>query len=766
MRPEKRLTAGCDRALTLAFEASGELGHSYVGSEHLLLGLALEGGAAARALRSCGFDEGRIRRLIVEVLGRGTAGVRPTQGFTPRVRNIIEAAAAEAERQGEPMADTRHMLLALLREGDSLAMKLLATGGLDGSRLLRELGEAPKPRRESAPRSPRRPEVRALGNYVTDLTEKADRGELDPLIGRERELGRLREILCRRSKNNPLLLGDPGVGKTALAEGLAQSLLLPDAPECLSEKRILSLDLGSLVAGTKYRGDFEDRLRGLLEEVRSAGNIILFIDEMHMLIGAGAAEGAIDAANILKPLLGRGNVQIIGATTQEEYRRHILKDAALARRFQPIDLPEPTAEEAERILFGLREKYEAHHGLTISPEAIRAAVSLSSRYIPDRFLPDKAIDLMDEAAARVRLSPAPETPPTSFILGPEGLTAERTVTASDVAAVAERWTGIPVEKLTERESRRLESLEGRLKERVMGQDGAVAALAGAIRRGRAGLKDPRRPLGSFLLAGPTGVGKTELCRALAEALFGSEEDLLRLDMSEYSEKFTSSRLIGAPPGYVGSEEGGLLTERIRRRPYSVVLFDELEKAHPEVLDLLLQILEDGRLTDAHGRTADFRSAVVVMTSNAGSAALTEQHAPLGFAPADAAAAREERIRRELRGAFRPEFLNRIDEVLIFRPLGEESLEAIARKLTDEVAVRLEDLGITLSIGEGVLAALAKEGHDPLYGARPLRRCIRRALEDPLTELLLSGALSPGGRGVVTLEDGEIQVRAEAGANAR
>ncbi len=750
LRGENRLSGQSSRALTLAFEAAAELGHSYVGSEHILLGLSMEGtGTAARCLRSCGFDEARIRNLLTEALGRGAAGTRPAQGFTPRAKSIIEAAAAEAENQGQSLVDTQHLLLAILREGDSLALRLLSAGGLDGSRLLRELGER-NPERgapRTAKQQSRKSDARTLSAYTTDLTEAARRGQLDPVFGRETELGRMREILCRRSKNNPLLLGDPGVGKTALAEGLAQSLLEEDVPDRLYGKRILSLDMGAIVAGTKYRGDFEERLRNLLEEVRSAGDIILFIDEMHMLVGAGAAEGAIDASNILKPLLSRGCIQVIGATTREEYRRYLLRDAALSRRFQPIDLREPTQEEAVHILTGLRPRYEAYHRIAITQEAVEAAVRLSSRYVCDRFLPDKAIDLMDEAAARVVLRSAAGS------REPAGQ-----VESADVADVAAEWTGIPVAAMTLEEGQRLMALEGELKKRVIGQDAAVAAVAAAVRRGRAGLKEPGRPIGSFLFAGPTGVGKTELCLALAEALFGSEKDLIRLDMSEYSEKFTASRLIGAPPGYVGSDEGGLLTELIRRKPYSVVLFDELEKAHTEVLDLLLQILEDGRLTDAHGRTADFRSAVIVMTTNAGASAIAEQRLPLGFLPPGFPPDREEPVRRELRQVFRAELLNRVDEIQVFHPLEEESLVRIAQKLIDGLTARLAALDIRLETEEGVPEALARRGCDPVFGARPLRRCLRRWLEDPLTDRLLEGSLPPGSRAIAALEDGHIRIR--------
>ncbi|MBR4691368.1 MAG: ATP-dependent Clp protease ATP-binding subunit [Oscillospiraceae bacterium] len=766
MRESSHLTPGARQSLTLAFESAAELGHSYVGSEHILLGLALENsGAAARCLKSCGFDGARIRRLLADSLGRGSPGTRPAQGFTPRAQSVIEAAAEEAEVRGQALVDTQHLLLALLREGDSLALQLLSSAGLDGGRLLRELEDTSFPRPGGRGGTPgRQTAKKAVSKFpagcVSDLTEAAAAGRLDPVFGREPELNRLMEILCRRTKNNPLLLGDPGVGKTALAEGLAQALLEGDAPEPLCGKRILSLDMGGLVAGTKYRGDFEDRLRNLLEELESSRDAILFIDEMHMLIGAGAAEGAVDASNILKPLLGRSRIQVIGATTAEEYRRYVQKDAALARRFQPLSLREPAPEEAERILLGLRPRYEAHHRLRISDGAVHAAVALGSRYVPDRFLPDKAIDLMDEAAARVRLG-APSSPAGG---------SPRRVEASDVAAVASEWTGIPLSELTGEDRQRLLDLEDTLRRRVIGQDAAVAAVAAAVRRGRAGLGDPERPVGSFLFAGPSGVGKTELCRALAEALFGSERDLIRLDMSEYAEKFTASRLVGAPPGYVGSEEGGLLTERVRRRPYSVVLFDEVEKAHRDVLDLLLQILEDGRLTDAHGRVADFRSTVIVMTSNAGASLLTDRRAPLGFRREDASAdagEREERLRQELRQVFRPELLNRIDGICVFCPLEAPALTRIAGRMTEKLASRLEALGIGLELSEGVTEYLASADRDAALGARPLRRRITKLLEEPLTDRLLEGSLPPGSAAVVSLECGTlcIDVKAPAAADA-
>ena len=790
MRNERKLTKAAEKAVQLSYQAAAELGHSYVGSEHLLLGIAMEGGAASRHLSAAGFSPERLRTLLTEAVGRGTPGTQPAQGLTLRAKGLLESASAIAEEYSQTAVEPTHLLLAILRDGDSLALRMLAAGGLDGYALTKELhallsGEML--RRSAPPQShtaPRRSDTRTLDSYSVDLTAQAQAGKLDPVCGREREISRVRQILCRRTKNAPLLLGEPGVGKTAVAEGLAQALLLPDAPQQLSGRRIISLDMGALVAGTKYRGDFEERLRAVLDEVKEAGNDILFIDELHTLIGAGAAEGAIDASNILKPLLGRGQIAVIGATTRAEYQKYVEKDAALARRFQPVDIPEPTEAQTEAILSGLRPKLEAHHRIAITDEAIRAAVTLSTRYIAGRFQPDKAIDLLDEAASRVRSEPV-EQPDFSLLeaevrrvrermetaaaahafeeaagfrdreaflrktleharsnwtFSPE---PRRKLTAEDVAQAAAMWTGIPLASLTESESVRLAGLEETLRKRVVGQDEAVRTVAAAIRRSRTGLKEPGRPTGSFFLLGPSGTGKTELCRALAEALFGSEKALLRLDMSEYAEPASVTRLIGSPPGYAGYDEGGYLTEKLRQRPYCVVLFDELEKAHPTVCDLLLQILEDGILTDSRGRKADFRSAVLVMTGNVGAEHLSGKHLRPGFSASASVKQDEqiERVRASLRERFRPELLNRMDEILIFRPLALPELTRIAEKLLNELKARLAEQKIGFQAEEGVADWLAKNALEPENGARPLRRLICRTLTDPASDLILSGQLT-------------------------
>ena len=595
---------------------------------------------------------------------------------------------------------------------------------------------------------PRRAETKTLDLYSRDLTALAAQGALDPVIGREREITRAIQILSRRRKNNPVLIGEPGVGKTAVAEALAQKISEGNVPDDLRGKRLVSLDLTSMIAGTKYRGDFEERVKAVLREVEHSGNVILFIDELHNIVGAGSAEGAIDAANILKPALGRDALQIVGATTLEEYRRHIEKDAALERRFQLIRISEPNAEESLRILHGIRQRLELHHHLTIADEALEAAVQLSVRYLGDRMLPDKAIDLVDEASSRVRMKLA------SF---PEGV---GTVLAEDIAQVVSQCTGIPVAAITRDESRRLLHMEETLARRVMGQEDAVRAVSAAVRRSRVGLGDPHRPIGSFLFLGPTGVGKTELCRSLAETLFGDEKALIRVDMSEYMERHSVSRLIGSPPGYVGHEEGGQLTEAVRRKPYSVVLFDEIEKAHEDVFNLFLQVMEDGCLTDSFGRKVDFRNTVIVMTSNIGAKAITENRTPLGFAPRDSNRERTDRdiralVLKDLRRTFRPEFINRVDEIIVFHQLSRSVLRQIAQKLLEGVSERMEKTGICLSVDDSALDALVQLGFDPIYGARPLRRAIRTAIEDPAAELLLSGALSEGDTALVCSRDGKI-----------
>ena len=797
---DNRFTPRAQNALRLAQAAAEELGHSYVGSEHLLLGLLREeAGAAHRCLAEQSVTGEKAREAIVEVVGMGLAGLAPPQGLTPRAKRVIENAVGESSRMGGGYVGTEHLLLGILKENGTMAMRVLTSLGADPRKLQAALlqrmsvvqrlpREAPTriaaPRREEVPRS------KVLEQFTRSLNALAREGKLDPVVGREREIARCIRILSRRTKNNPVLVGEPGVGKTAVAEGLAQRVVSGDVPEELMGKNILSIDLAAMLAGTKYRGEFEERVKNALTEIRRMGNVILFIDELHTIVGAGSAEGAVDAANILKPALSRSEIRVIGATTRDEYRRYIEKDAALERRFQPVTVEEPSPEAAVEILMGLRDKYEAHHKLAVSDEAVAAAVELSRRYLPDRYLPDKAIDLMDEACARVRMECETRSPDLKelenrlssvrgekeeAIAGQDYEAAARlrdveedfadqlqearrrwndgrtndliAVTEEDVAAVAAEWTGIPVQRLTQDEGERLLELENTLKERLVGQDEAVSAVARAIRRGRVGLKEPNRPTGSFLLLGPSGVGKTELCRTLAAAMFGQEEALIRIDMSEYAESHAASRLVGSPPGYVGHEDGGQLTEKIRKRPYSVVLFDEIEKAHPEVWNLLLQILEDGCLTDSHGRKADFRNAVVVMTSNVGARQITSGHS-LGFAgEEDGEKVRQDRVRRsvtdELKRTFRPEFLNRIDDTIVFRQLGEQDLREIACRMLEETAQRMRPLGLTLRAEEAAIEKLAKECYDPTNGARPLRRALRQKVEDVAAEGILSGRFQKG-----------------------
>ena len=773
----KRFTDKANTALNLALQGAQEMGHTYVGTEHLLLGLLREGsGVAAVVLGARGITAASYARQIRDVQGGGSDSILTAEDFTPRARAAMDAALTDAALAGVRFAGTEHLLAAILRDDTGVAVRLLTR--LDGRprELLADLervGETPAAPRTKTGRTP------VLDQYGRDLTALARGGRLDPVIGREEEIGRVIRILCRRTKNNPCLIGEPGVGKTAVVEGLARRMAAGDVPDMLRDKRLLTLDLTGMVAGTKYRGDFEERIKNAVAEVSRAGDVLLFIDELHNLIGAGAAEGAVDAANILKPVLARGEFQLIGATTITEYRRHIEKDAALERRFQPVTVGEPTPQQALTVLQGLRQQYEHHHRVRIGEDALAAAVDLSVRYIPDRYLPDKAIDLMDEAAARVRLEQA--APPTALV----GVAAAKQealarqdlplaaawrqretelavttaveegdlpcVTARDIAAVVAVWTGIPAAGVTVEEGRRLQGLEQTLHRRVVGQEEAVSAVARAVRRGRVGLQDPDRPDGSFLFLGPTGVGKTALCKALAEALFGDEKAMIRLDMSEYMEKHTVSRLLGSPPGYVGHEEGGQLTEAVRRRPYSVVLLDEIEKAHPDLFNILLQVLEEGQLTDAAGRRVDFRNTILIMTSNVGGRRMAGQ-GQMGFAPTawDPAAHRAAAM-AELRQTFRPEFLNRIDEIVLFRPLEQEQVEAIANGMLERLCKRLQSHGYGMNVGEGVAAKLARAGWDPTYGARPLRRALQTLVEDPLAEKLLEGAYRRGDTVTLSME---------------
>jgi ATP-dependent Clp protease ATP-binding subunit ClpC len=812
MRFEDRFTEKAKEALNLAHEAAAELGHGYVGSEHVLLGISRqENGTATRVLRESGIDSAIILELINKYVGRGESGQMPPQGLTPRAKRIIELAIAEASRLRHNYVGTEHLLLGILREHDSVAARIIVATGIDPNKMYTDIlnifESARFSRKGQSPgRVNRGSETKTLDQFSRDLTAMALKGELDPVIGRQDEIQRVVQILSRRTKNNPVLIGEPGVGKTAIAEGLAQRIINDDVPELLRDKRVVTLDLTGMVAGTKYRGDFEERIKTAIEEVQKAKDVILFIDELHTIIGAGAAEGAIDAANIIKPALGRGEIQIIGATTLDEYRKHIEKDAALERRFQPVVINEPSQEESVQILKGLRDRYEAHHKLKITDEAIDAAVSMSVRYINDRFLPDKAIDLVDEAASRVRMDSLRLPPDIKEIesrkasistekeaaiqnqdferaaklrdeekkLAEEieaarekwkahGDKSEISVMPDDIAAVVSGWTGIPVTSITEDESERLLKMEEILHRRVVGQDEAVRAVAKAIRRGRVGLKDPKRPIGSFLFLGPTGVGKTELCKALAEAMFGDEDAMLRLDMSEYMEKHTVSKLIGSPPGYVGYDEGGQLTEKVRRRPYSVILFDEIEKAHEDVYNILLQIMEDGILTDSQGRRVDFKNAIVVMTSNVGAKNLTEKRTKLGFElsdnkPTDEIATMEElreAVMGDLRKTFKPEFLNRVDDIIVFHQLTRENIKEISYKMIEVVAARMADLEIYLSADDSAVSLLADKGFDPVYGARPLRRAIQSAIEDAAAEKILDGSLQKGAKVLATVKDGTV-----------
>ena len=817
---ENKFTPRAEEALRLSQEAAEEMGHGYVGSEHLLLGLIREEeGIAHRVLSEYGVTDEMVCDVLQRSVGKGLSGTAPSQGLTPRAKSVVELAVSEAARMGSSYIGTEHLLMGILREGGNMALRILRTMGVDPkkmySSIVQKLNDTPHTVTSGASTANRESDKKnkTLAEFTRDLTEAARAGKLDPVIGREKEIQRVIQILSRRTKNNPVLIGEPGVGKTAIAEGLAERIASGDVPEELLDKKLLSLDLSGMVAGTKYRGEFEERIKNTLAEVKKAGNVILFIDELHTIVGAGSAEGAVDAANIIKPALGRGEIRVIGATTLNEYRKYIEKDAALERRFQPVTVGEPTPEATLEILKGLRDKYESHHKLTITDEALEAAVQLSKRYIGDRFLPDKAIDLMDEAASQVRMTAEASSPDLKAL--EEKITAlhrEKTeavaaqdfekaaqlrdieknyqeqveieqdnwrkqlaqnrgnVTADDVAKVVAGWTGIPVTRLTEDESMRLLKLEEKLHQRVVGQDEAVNAVAKAIRRSRVGLKDPKRPIGSFLFLGPTGVGKTELCKTLAEAMFGDENAMVRIDMSEYMEKHTVSRLVGSPPGYVGHKEGGQLTEKVRRKPYSVVLFDEIEKAHEDVWNILLQILEDGIVTDSQGRKVDFKNTIIVMTSNVGAKNITADAARLGFDGSEKGEKESEEVRfdrirdavmADLKRTFRPEFLNRIDEIIVFRQLTEDNIRQIARRMLDVTGARMAQQGITLAADDDAVAELARDGFDPQYGARPLRRAIQSMVEDAVAEKMLEGQLKSGDTAHVRLRDGKVVIESEA-----
>ena len=794
------------RVLSVAQKEAQAMRHPYVGTEHLLLALVAEARDDVPDLPESMTEEA-VRSAIRIFIGQGT-GLQAPLELTPRAKKLLESSVREAQRLGHPYVTSAHIWLALLGESEGVAARILTSPGCDREQLrksvLRQMagepvrGATPSPTDESAEGGSRS----ALAEYGTDLTRRAQQGELDPVVGREKEIERIVQILSRRTKNNPVLIGEPGVGKTAVAEGLAQRMIAGAIPETLIGKRLISLDVGALVAGTKFRGEFEERLKNLMREISAAGDVILFIDELQNIIGAGKGEGAMDAANILKPALSRGELQCIGATTRDEYRKNIEKDAALSRRFQPVTVDEPTQDESFEILRGLRDKYEAHHRVRITDEALRAAVTLSARYITDRYLPDKAVDLMDEAASRVRI--AAFTAPPDLKAQEERLacisrekqeaidhqdyeraarlrdsehavrdeiadkraeweksklSGQSVVTEEDIAQVVSAWTGVPVQRMTEGESERLLHLEDILHQRVIGQDEAISAVSRAIRRARAGLQDPRRPIGSFIFLGPTGVGKTELCRALGEAMFGDENALIRLDMSEYMEKHTVSRMVGAPPGYVGFDEGGQLTEAVRRKPYSVVLFDEIEKAHPDVFNMLLQILDDGRLTDSNGRVVNFSNCVIVMTSNAGAHAINDGRV-MGFggdgSPSDYVGMKN-RVMKAVKQVFRPEFINRVDELVVFHALTQEEILQIADLMLRQMQKRLSGMGITLSYDAAVTRLLAEAGYDEKFGARPLRRAIQRQVEDALSEEIISGRLKLGDSVQATVEDGKLKL---------
>lgn len=797
-------TEKANKSLNAAVKAAEDLGHTYIGSEHILLGLLSDTSTVAGAvLAAHNITYADIEEELKRSIGVGVPTELQPDDFTPRSKNILETSVAFARQMGQQLVGTEHVLLAIAREGSCSATLLLSRAGVSMQDIVNDVSKALMGGTANAGTDNKdggKENESMLSQFGRDLTKLAKDGKIDPVIGRQKEIERVIQILSRRTKNNPCLIGEPGVGKTAIAEGLALKIVSGEVPELLKDKKIYSLDLTGMVAGTKYRGDFEERIKKVIDEVKNAKDVILFIDEVHTLIGAGSAEGAADAANILKPSLARGELQIIGATTIEEYRKHIEKDAALERRFQPVMVDEPSQEEAIEILKGIKDKYEAHHKVKITDEAIESAVKLSTRYIGDRYLPDKAIDLIDEAASRVRLrsytapSDLKELEDKKKSVEAEKLSAvnaqefERAaalrdeerkldkeikdkkenwhdmagkshdeVTPADIADIVSSWTGVPVTQLSTEESDRLLHMEDELHRRIVGQDEAVEAVSRAIRRGRVGLKDPKKPIGSFIFLGPTGVGKTELCKALAAAMFGDENAMIRLDMSEYMEKHTVSRLIGSPPGYVGYDEGGQLTEKVRRKPYSVVLFDEIEKAHPDVFNMLLQILDDGVLTDGQGRRVDFKNCIIIMTSNVGAKLISQKQKAFGFAAGAKELEQNEKeikdaVMGELRNTFRPEFLNRVDDIIVFQRLTKENIKEIASRLLAVLQKRVEDMGIEVTFSDETVSKIADAGFDDVYGARPLKRAIQSRIEDALSEEMLKGNVKKGGKYICNVKD--------------
>ncbi len=814
-----KFTNSAQRAIEIANDVAIEMGHNYIGTEHILYGLVKEEtGVASKVLQNQKIEPEAVLQEIEELIGKEEQAKVEVAGFTPRTKRVIENAFREARKLGSDYIGTEHILIGIMREGDSVAVRIMLNLGANPSKLYNEIvkvinedeniqGQAENKTVKNKQGSYN--QTQTLNQFGTDLTKQAEEGKLDPIVGRKDEIERVIQILSRRTKNNPCLIGEPGVGKTAVVEGLAEKIIQEDVPEMLKNKRVVTIDLSSMVAGAKYRGDFEERIKKCLNEVKKAGDVILFIDEIHTIVGAGSAEGAIDAANILKPLLARGEIQLIGATTLNEYRKYIEKDAALERRFSPVTVNEPNVEDTIQILKGIRDKYEAHHNVKITDEAIKASVNLSVRYITDRFLPDKAIDLIDEAASKVRMrtytqpNSLKELEQTIEVTKQEKEEAIRTqdfekaaslrdkernlreklekeqekwkdkntkkvteITEEEIAEVIANWTKIPVKKLTQNENEKLKNLEQTLHKRVIGQEEAISAVSKAIRRGRVGLKDPKRPIGSFLFLGPTGVGKTELSKALAEALFGDENAMVRIDMSEYMEPHSISKLIGSPPGYVGFDDGGQLTEKVRRKPYCVILFDEVEKAHPDVMNMLLQILEDGRLTDSQGRTVNFKNAVIIMTSNIGARLITENK-KLGFAGVSSDEEKEEKkkyeetkkeVLAELKKQFRPEFINRIDEIIVFHKLTDTEISSIIEIMLKEVQTRLQENNMEIKMDKSVKELIAKEGIDKAYGARPLRRTIQSLVEDKIAEAILDGEIKTGTKVKLVAKDGKIEIK--------